>query len=48
MEHTSITVKDVKIRYKSVQSYSIKKNLLRLKAPDAKVLGAERGVRFED
>ena len=47
MEHTSITVKDVKIRYKSVQSYSIKKNLLRLKAPDAKVFEAVRDVSFE-
>lgn len=47
MEHTSITVKGVKIRYKSVQSYSIKKNLLRLKAPDAKVFEAVKGVSFE-
>lgn len=47
MKHASITVKDVKIRYKNVQSYSIKKNLLRLQAPDAKVFEAVKGVSFE-
>jgi len=47
MNHTAITAKDVKIRYKSVQSYSIKKNLLRLKAPETKAFEAVKGVSFE-
>ncbi len=47
MNHTAITVKDVKIRYKSVQSYSIKKNLLKLKSPETKVFEAVKGVSFE-
>lgn len=47
MSESAITVKDVKIRYKSVQAYSIKKNLLRLKGVDAKAIEAIRGVDFE-
>lgn len=42
----AITVKDVKIRYKTVQRYSLKKNLLKLKAPDAKLFEAVKGVSF--
>lgn len=38
MEEYAITVKDLKIRYKSVQAYSIKKSLLRLKGVEAKAL----------
>ena len=38
MEEYAITVKDLKIRYKSVQAYSIKKSLLRLKALTRKLL----------
>lgn len=42
----SITVKDVKIRYKAIQRYSIKRNLLRLKAPESKEFEAVKGVTF--
>lgn len=41
-----ITVKDLKIRYKSVGSYSIKRNLLKLKKIDSSVMEAVRGVSF--
>ena len=47
MEDYAITVKDLKIRYKSVQAYSIKKSLLRLKGADTKAFEAVRGVSFE-
>ena len=47
MEECAITVKDLKIRYKSVQAYSIKKSLLRLKGVEAKAFEAVRGVSFE-
>lgn len=47
MSESAITVKGVKIRYKSVQAYSIKKNLLRLKGVDTKAIEAIRGVDFE-
>ncbi len=47
MSESAITVKGVKIRYKSVQAYSIKKNLLRLKGVDTKAIEAVRGVDFE-
>lgn len=47
MEEYAITVKDLRIRYKSVQAYSIKKSLLRLKGVDAKTYEAVRGVSFE-
>lgn len=47
MEEYAITVKDLKIRYKSVQAYSIKKSLLRLKGVDTKAFEAVRGVSFE-
>jgi teichoic acid transport system ATP-binding protein len=47
MEEYAITVKDLKIRYKSVQAYSIKKSLLRLKGVDTKSFEAVRGVSFE-
>ena len=40
MEEYSITVRDLKIRYKSVQAYSIKKSLLRLKKVKQKFLTA--------
>ena len=43
----SITVKDLKVRYKSVSSYSIKKNLLRMKGAETKAFEAVRGVSFE-
>ena len=47
MEEYAITVKDLKIRYKSVQAYSIKKSLLRLKGVEAKAFEAVRGISFE-
>ena len=47
MEECAITVKDLKIRYKSVQAYSIKKSLLRLKGVEGKAVEAVRGVSFE-
>lgn len=47
MEDYAITVKDLKIRYKSVQAYSIKKSLLRMKGVDTKAFEAVRGVSFE-
>ncbi len=47
MDDYAITVKDLKIRYKSVQAYSIKKSLLRLKGADTKAFEAVRGVSFE-
>lgn len=47
MNEVSISVKDVKIRYKSVKAYSIKKNLLRLKPIESKAFEAVRGVSFE-
>lgn len=47
MEEYAISVKDLKIRYKSVQAYSIKKSLLRLKGVDAKAFEAVRGVSFD-
>jgi teichoic acid transport system ATP-binding protein len=47
MEEYAITVKDLKIRYKSVQAYSIKKSLLRLKSVETQAFEAVRGVSFE-
>ncbi len=47
MEDYAISVKDLKIRYKSVQAYSIKKSLLRLKGVDTKAFEAVRGISFE-
>lgn len=47
MEEYAISVKDLKIRYKSVQAYSIKKSLLRLKGVEAKAFEAVRGVSFD-
>lgn len=47
MDNIAITVKDLKIRYKSVQAYSIKKSLLRLKGAETKAFEAVRGVSFE-
>ena len=47
MDEYAITVKDLKIRYKSVQAYSIKKSLLRLKGVEAKAFEAVRGISFE-
>lgn len=47
MDNIAITVKDLKIRYKSVQAYSIKKSLLRLKGVEAKAFEAVRGVSFD-
>ena len=44
---TAITVKDLKIRYKSIQKYSVKRNLLRLKPVESKAFEAVRGVSFE-
>ena len=41
MEEYAITVKDLKIRYKSVQAYSIKKSLLRLKSASVERCGGE-------
>ena len=43
----SITVRDLKVRYKSVSSYSIKKNLLRMKGAETKAFEAVRGVSFD-
>jgi teichoic acid transport system ATP-binding protein len=47
MRENAITVKDVKIRYKSVQAYSIKKNLLHLKRVESQAFEAVRGVSFD-
>lgn len=47
MEDIAITVKDLKIRYKSVQAYSIKKSLLRLKGAETQAFEAVRGISFE-
>lgn len=47
MDNIAITVRDLKIRYKSVQAYSIKKSLLRLKGAETKAFEAVRGVSFE-
>ncbi len=47
MEEIAITVKDLVIRYKSVQAYSIKRSLLRLKGVDTKAFEAVRGISFE-
>lgn len=47
MDEIAITVKDLKIRYKSVQAYSIKKSLLRLRGAETKAFEAVRGVSFE-
>ena len=47
MEDYAISVKDLKIRYKSVQAYSIKKSLLRLKGVDTKAFEAVRGISFD-
>lgn len=44
---TAITVKDLKIRYRSVNAYSIKKNLLRLKKAESELFEAVKGVSFE-
>lgn len=41
-----ITVSNLKIKYKSVGSYSIKRNLLNLKKIDTSVVEAVRGVSF--
>ena len=47
MSEIAISVRDLKIRYKSVQAYSIKKRLLRLKGVEAKSFEAVRGVSFD-
>lgn len=47
MDEIAITVKDLKIRYKSIQAYSIKKSLLRLRGAETKAFEAVRGVSFE-
>lgn len=47
MDDIAITVRDLKIRYKSVQAYSIKRNLLRFEGTSAKEFEAVRGVSFE-
>lgn len=44
---TAITVRDLKIRYKSVNAYAIKKNLLRLKKAESEMFEAVKGVSFE-
>ncbi len=46
-EEYAIKVRDVKIRYKSVQSYSIKRSLLRLKKVNTQSFEAVKGVSFE-
>ena len=47
MDEIAITVKDLVIRYKSVQAYSIKPSLLRMKGVDTKAFEAVRGISFE-
>ena len=47
MEEYSITVRDLKIRYKSVQAYSIKKSLLRFMGVDTEAFEAVRGISFD-
>ena len=46
-EEYAIKVRNVKIRYKSVQSYSIKRSLLKLKKVDTASFEAVRGINFE-
>ena len=43
----AITVRDLKITYKTVRKYSIKRNLLRLEPPEIKTVEALKGVSFE-
>lgn len=43
----AITVRDLKIRYKSVGSYSIKRNLLHLNKIDSSMVEAVKGVSFD-
>ena len=43
----AITVRDLKIRYKSVGSYSIKRNLLHLNKIDSSKVEAVKGVSFD-
>lgn len=47
MDKPAITVKDVKIRYRSVQAYSVKKHLLRFQPVESKCFEAVKGVSFE-
>ena len=42
-----ITVRNLKIRYKSVNAYSIKKNLLKLKKAECEEFEAVKGVSFD-
>lgn len=41
-----ITIKDLKIKYKSVGAFSIKRNLLHLGKVDSSVVEAVKGVSF--
>lgn len=47
MQNDVITVRDLKIRYKTVGSFSIKKNLLRLGKVDTSTFEAVKGVSFD-
>jgi len=46
-EEYAITVKDLKIRYKTVQNYSIKKMFLRGKHAETKYFEAVKGISFQ-
>ena len=46
VEEIALEVKDLRIRYKCLNSYSIRKSLLRLKKADTKVFEALKGVSF--
>lgn len=47
MSESAISVRNVKIMYKWVKAYSIKKNLLKLKKADNQVVEAVKNVSFE-
>jgi ABC-type polysaccharide/polyol phosphate transport system, ATPase component len=46
MENYSIMVKDLKLSYRTVKTYSIKKNLLKLKKAEVDIFQALKGISF--
>ena len=47
MEEYSLTIRNLKIRYKSVQASSLQKSLLRLNGVDTEAFEAVRGISFD-
>lgn len=47
MDEIAIKVENLRIRYKSLGSYSIKKNFLKLKKNKRETFEAVRGISFE-